>query len=73
MLADKLLKYEHTIDITLKHEIGRFRICYYFLEISYYRDLIYNGIFRENHKIPKFKYFAKVILYLRSPDHVLIF
>ena len=42
MLTYRLIQYEHTIYITLKHGIGRFWICYYFLEISYYRDLMNN-------------------------------
>ena len=52
--------------IILKHVVWRFRIYNYFREIFKFREISLNV-----HKIAKFKYFAKVIIYSKSPDHVL--
>ena len=61
--------------IILKHVIWRFRIYNYFCEIFKFRENMSKNRFREIslsvHKIAKFKYFAKVIIYSKSPDHVL--
>ena len=46
-----------------------------FRKIFNFRDFMDNNIFCENHKsvhkIANCKYFAKVIIYSKSPDHVL--
>ena len=61
--------------IILKHVIWRFRIYNYFREIFKFRENMSKKRFREIsssvHKIAKFKYFAKIIIYSKSPDHVL--
>ena len=61
--------------IILKHVIWRFRIYNYFREIFKFRENMSKNRFREIslsvHKIAKFEYFAKVIIYSKSPDHVL--
>ena len=61
--------------IILKHVVWRFRIYNYFHEIFKFRENMSKIRFREIslsvHKIAKFKYFAKVIIYSKSPDHVL--
>ena len=61
--------------IILKHMVWRFRIYNYFREIFKFRENMSNNRFREIslsvHKIAKFEYFAKVIIYSKSPDHVL--
>ena len=63
------------IYIILKHVVWRFRICNYFREIFKFRENMSKNRFREIslsvHKIAKFEYFAKVIIYSKSPDHVL--
>ena len=55
--------------------VWRFRICNYFREIFKFRENMSKNRFREIflgvHKIAKFEYFAKVIIYSKSPDHVL--
>ena len=61
--------------IILKHVVWRFRIYDYFREIFKFRDFmntlrnfpkcVFANIFA------KFEYFAKVIIYSKSPDHVL--
>ena len=59
----------------LKHVVCRFRIYNYFREIFKFRENMSKNRFREIslsvHKIAKFEYFAKVIIYSKSPDHVL--
>ena len=61
--------------IILKHVVWRFRIYNYFREIVKFRDLM--NILRNfaksvfAHIFTKFEYFAKVIIYSKSPDHVL--
>ena len=61
--------------IILKHVLWRFRIYNYFLEIFKFRENMSKNRFREislsAHKLAKFKYFAKVIIFSKSPDHVL--
>ena len=61
--------------ITLKHVVWRFRIYNYFRETFKFRENMSKNRFREIslsvHKIAKFEYFAKVIIYSKSPDHVL--
>ena len=61
--------------IILKHVVWRFRIYNYFREIFKFRENMSKNRFREIslsvHKIAKFKYFAKVIIYSKSPDHLL--
>ena len=53
--------------IILKHVVWRFRIYNYFREIFKFRENMSKNRFREIflsvHKIAKFKYFAKVIIY----------
>ena len=55
--------------IILKQVVWRFRI------YNYFRENMSKNRFREIslsvHKIAKFEYFAKVIIYSKSPDHVL--
>ena len=69
------LKIMNILYIILKHVVWRFRIYYYFREVFKFRENMSKNRFREIslsvHKIAKFKYFAKVIIYLKSPDHVL--
>ena len=61
--------------IILKHVVWRFQIYNYFREIFKFRENMSKNRFREIslsvHRIAKFKYFAKVIIYSKSPDHVL--
>ena len=61
--------------IILNHVVWRLRIYNYFLEIFKFRENMSKNRFREIslsvHKIAKFEYFAKVIIYSKSPDHVL--
>ena len=61
--------------IILKHVIWRFQIYNLFREIFKFREDKSNNVFREIRKCfrktAKFKYFAKQIIYLESPDHVL--
>ena len=52
--------------IILKHVVWRFRIYNYFREVFKFRKISLSV-----HKIAKFEYFAKVIIYSKSPDHVL--
>ena len=51
----------------------RIQIFYLFRKTFKFNDFMDNNIFRKNHKgvhrIVKFEYFAKVITYLKSPDH----
>ena len=53
--------------ITLKHVVWRLRI------YNYFRENMSKNRFREIsssvHKIGKFEYFVKVIIYSKSPDH----
>ena len=69
------LKIMNILNIILKHVVWRFRIYNNFCEIFKFRENMSKNRFREIslsvHKIAKFKYFAKVIIYLKSPDHVL--
>ena len=61
--------------IILKHVVWRFRIYNYFREIFKFRDFMNTlrnfakSVFA--HILEKFEYFAKVITYSKSPDHVL--
>ena len=68
-------KIMNILHIILKHLVWRFRICNYFREIFKFRENMSKNRFREIslsvHKIAKFKYFTKVIIYSKSPDHVL--
>ena len=61
--------------IILKHVVWRFRIYNYFREIFKFGKNMSKNRFREIslsvHKIAKFEYFAKVIVYSKSPDSVL--
>ena len=70
--------------IILKHVIWRFQIYNLFREIFKFREDKSNSVFREDksnsvfreirkcfRKTAKFKYFAKQIIYLEFPDHVL--
>ena len=69
------LKITNILYIILKHVVWRFRIYNYFREIFKFRENMSKNRFREIslnvHKIAKFKYFAKGIIYSKSPDHVL--
>ena len=53
--------------IILKHVVWKFRIFYYFREIFKFRENMNKHKFREIslsvHKIAKFEYFSKVIIY----------
>ena len=60
------LKIMNILYIILKHVVWRFRIYNYFREIFKFREISLSV-----HKIAKFEYFAKVIIYSKSPDHVL--
>ena len=59
----------------LKYVVWRFRIYNYFREMFKFRDFMNTlrnfakSVFA--HIFAKFEYFAKVIIYSRSPDHVL--
>ena len=57
--------------IILKHMIWRFKIYNLFREIFKFREDKSNNVFREIRKSAKFEFFAKQIIYLESPDHVL--
>ena len=61
--------------IILKHVIWRFQIYNLFREILKFREDKSNNVFREIRKCfrktAKFKFFAKQITYLGSPDHPL--
>ena len=52
-----------------------FQIYHLFRKIFKFCDFMDNNTFRENHKsvykIAKYKYFGKVIIYSKSPDHLL--
>ena len=61
--------------IIFKHVVWRFRIYNRFREIFKFRDFM-NALrnFAKSvfaHIFAKFEYFAKVIIYSKSPDHVL--
>ena len=61
--------------IILKHVVWRFRIYNYFCEIFKFGDFM-NTLknFKKSvfaHIFAKFEYFAKVIIYSKSPDHLL--
>ena len=63
----KLIKYEHII---YHFEVRGLEIRIY----NYFRENMSKNRFREFlsvHKIAKFEYFPKVIIYAKSPDHVL--
>ena len=65
----------NTLYIILKHAVWRFRLYNYFPEIFKFRDFM-NTLrnFAKSvfvHIFAKFEYFAKVILYSKSLDHVL--
>ena len=68
------LKIMNILYIILKHVVWRFRIYNYFSEIFKCRENMSKNKFRDIslsvHKIAKFEYFAKVIIYSKSPDHV---
>ena len=65
----------NVLNMILKHVVWRFQIYNYFCEIFKFRDFmntlrnfaksVFANIFA------KFEYFAKVIIYSKSPDHVL--
>ena len=61
--------------IILKHVVWRFPIYNYFREIFKFSDFMNTlrnfakSVFA--HIFAKFEYFAKVIIYSKSPDHVL--
>ena len=61
--------------IILKNVIWRFQIYNLFREIFKFREDKSNNVFREIRKClrktAKFEFFAKQIIYLESPDHVL--
>ena len=61
--------------IVLKHVVLGFRIYNYFRKVFKFRENMSKNRFREIslsvHKIAKFEYIAKVIIYSKSPDHVL--
>ena len=63
------------IYIILKHVVWRFRIYDYFREIFKFLDFmntlrnLTKSVFA--HIFAKLEYFAKVIIYSKSPDHVL--
>ena len=61
--------------IILNHVVWRFRIYNYFREIFKFRENMSINRLREIslsvRKIAKFDYFAKVVIYSKSPDHVL--
>ena len=61
--------------IILKHVIWRFQIYNLFREIFKFREDKSNNVFREIRKCfrktAKFEFFAKQIIYLESPDHLL--
>ena len=61
--------------IILKYVVWRSRIYNYFREIFKFRENMKKNRFRKIsssvHKIAKFEYFAKVIIYSKSPDHIL--
>ena len=61
--------------IILKHVIWRFQIYNLFREIFKFREDKSNNVFRDIckcfRKTAKFGFFAKQIIYLESPDHVL--
>ena len=63
------LKIMNILYIILKNVVWRFRI------YNYFRENMSKNRFREIplsvHKIAKFEYFAKVVIYSKSPDHVL--
>ena len=69
------IKNMNVLYIIIKHVVWRFRICNYFREIFKFRDFMNTlrnfakSVFA--HIFAKFEYFAKVILYSKSPDHVL--
>ena len=70
----KLLKYEHVI-YHFKAVVWRLRIYHYFREIVKFRDFM-NTLrnFAKSvcaHIFAKLEYFVKVIIYLKTPDHVL--
>ena len=62
--------------IILKLVVWRFRIYNYFREIFKFPENMSKNRFREIsqsvYKIEKFEYFAKVMIYLKSLDHVLL-
>ena len=68
-------KNRNVLYIILKHAVWRFRIHNYFREIFKFRDFMNTlrnfakSVFA--HIFAKFEYFAKVIIYSKSPDHVL--
>ena len=71
MMFEKISNFKimNMLYIILKHVYN------YFREIFKFRENMSKNRFLEIslsvHKISKFKYFAKVIIYLKSPDHVL--
>ena len=76
-LIGKILNFKNMniLYITLKHVVWRFRTYNYFREIFKFRDFMNTlrnfakSVFA--HIFAKFKYFAKVIIYSKSPDYVL--
>ena len=76
-LFEKISNFKNmnAVYIILKHVIWRFRIYNYFREIFKFGDFINTlrnfakSVFA--HIFAKFEYFAKAIIYSKSPDHVL--
>ena len=77
-MFEKILNFKtmNILYIILKHVVWRFRIYNYFCEVFKFRENMSKNRFREIslsvHKIAKFEYFAKVIIYWKYPDHVLL-
>ena len=73
--AVKLKREQFFLTTILKHVVWRFGIYNYFREIFKFRENLSKNRFCEIslsvHKIAKFEYFAKVVIYSRSPDNVL--
>ena len=71
----KLKSYEHIIYHFKARGLEIPNIYNYFREIFKFRENMSKNKFREIslsvHKIAKFEYLAKVIIYSKSPDHVL--
>ena len=76
-LFKKILNFKNmnVLYIILKHVVWRFRIYNYFREIFKFRNFMNTlrnfakSVFA--HIFAKFEYLAKVIMYSKSPDHVL--
>ena len=76
-MFEKISNFEimNILHIIVKHVVWRFRMYNYFREIFKFLKSMSKNRFREIylsvHKIAKFEYFAKVIIYSKSQDHVL--